>query len=298
MSSRIDCTPISRASPFVLAPDSRPSSPHSTSNLDKFAETVSILSSRLSELDQARRKLGPDHLGSWGGELGRLECTILKGALEQSPWAVNSTGEQRADEEDLFRGIPMNMGQWEEWEEEKSARKEVEKNKKEKKEHSRPQLHKRRKTEESIDLVETKAGEAKEVEKKGEEERSKNSQVSATTKATTTSKASTKKERTLSNVFGASKPSTASPATSKKLGNPLSTPRQTQGSAKSPSFPSLDTLNSAARSPSPDGRDINSRERRESWRSGEQGENEEVLFELGHSQVSLSTLSSSFQSAL
>ncbi|GAA5968795.1 hypothetical protein JCM3765_001268 [Sporobolomyces pararoseus] len=285
---RVDCTPISSSIPHVLAPDSRPSSPHSTLSLEKFTETVSILSARLSELDQTRRKLGPDHLGSWGGGLGRLECTILKGALEKSPWALTSPGEQGVDEEDLLRGIPMNMGQWEEWEQEKLARKQAEK-KKEKKEQSRPQLHKRRKTEESIDLVGEKAREGKEVGKKVEEEKSKNPQIPATTKATTTLNAPMKKDRTLNNVFVTSKPSTSSPALSKKPGNPLSTPRQTQGSAKSPSFPSLDTLNSAARSPSPHESDAKSHDRRESWKSGEGGENEEVLFELGHSQAVLPT---------
>lgn len=176
----------------------------------------------------------------------------------------------------------MNMREWQEWETEKKERKA-----RETFSQVRPQVLERRKTAETFIAGEEKKGDAKQVKEQGKatEEEKVDSRRSTTT--INTVKPAKQKDGKINSSFTASK---SSKSTATKPGHPLSTPRQTPDSAKSRSFPSLDTLNSAARSPSPVGISTTSRGLGESWRSGEGGNEEEVLFEVGYSQVSASTL--------
>ncbi|GAA5911671.1 uncharacterized protein JCM6883_002443 [Sporobolomyces salmoneus] len=237
--------PISRSIPLVLAPSSRPSSPST------FDQSVSLLSARLVELDQARRKSGLDHLASWNAGLARLESTVVKGKLLESPW-TSLPSEGQLNDEELNRGIPINMEQWQEWEDEKKL------------------MNSKR-------AILPQAPQSK--RRKHKEQQHDNELVS------------------LTRAFVTSKPQvTASKSSNSKPRSSISTPRLTPDSKKSASFPSLETINSAGRSPSPLGAlpgHSGGRKRRDSWKSGgnEGGAEEEILFDSGPTQAVLPTSS-------
>jgi len=268
-----DYTPISTR--FLLAPSSRPHSPSTSSS---FSKQVSLLSQRLTALDQERRKLGPNHLTTFMLGLEGLESTILKGEIKgRSPWSHSEQKEEdQSTEEDELQGIPLNMEEWEEWEKKKIERRQAKEIEQEEKE-----------AEVKVD-VKTKAMKRRRT---SEEELSTGIE---TPKSSDNSRRKRSKDKPINAMFSASKQSSTSASNKKPERPPSVTPRASLKS-KSQSFPSLDTLNSAGKSlsadlePKKDGNEKEDSHRRgESWRSGEEGAEEEVLGEVGHgSQVSL-----------
>ncbi|GAA5826120.1 hypothetical protein JCM5353_008391 [Sporobolomyces roseus] len=270
-----DYTPISTR--FLLAPSSRPHSPSTSSS---FSKQVSLLSQRLTALDQERRKLGPNHLTTFMLGLEGLESTILKGEIKgRSPWSHSEQKEEdQSTEEDELQGIPLNMEEWEEWEKKKIERRQAKEIEQEEKE-----------AEVKVD-VKTKAMKRRRT---SEEELSTGIE---TPKSSDNSRRKRSKDKPINAMFSASKQSSTSASNKKPERPPSVTPRASLKS-KSQSFPSLDTLNSAGKSlsadlePKKDGNEKEDSHRRgESWRSGEEGAEEEVLGEVGHgSQMALPT---------
>jgi len=268
-------SPISSRIPHVLAASSRPNSPSTSSS---FKQQASLLSQRLTALDQERRKLGPNHLASFMLGLEGLESAVLKGEVRgNSPWAYREWREDdQSTKEDDLQGVPLNMDEWEEWEKKKIERRQAKETELEQEEEEvqvdvKMKAAKRRRTSEE----ETSTG----IE---------------TPKSSENSSRKRSKDRPINTMFSASKHSTNS-ASSKKPDRTLSVTPRASLKSKSQSFPSLETLNSAGKSLSADldtrkngNEKEDSRRRGESWRSGEEGAQEEVLGEFGFgSQVSL-----------
>ncbi|GAA5933110.1 uncharacterized protein JCM15063_002300 [Sporobolomyces koalae] len=200
--------------------------------------------------------------------LGGLESGVLKGEWGKSPWAHSEAehiDENTKDNEQSHtaRGIPRDMQEWEEWETERKEKKEKAGTEVERISGKArlSKAHKRSRTT-GTDC------ESPMPRTSGETPRSSSISSAANPKI---------KNRTINNIFGASKSSASIPVA--KASPSVSTPRSTS-LAKSASFPSLDTINSAARSPSP-------RSKADNRKYGLNGLDEEILSERGCTQMIL-----------
>ncbi|GAA6026748.1 hypothetical protein JCM8097_005832 [Rhodosporidiobolus ruineniae] len=122
--------PVSPSIPLLLAPSSRPSSPASSSS---FALSSSLLAKRLAQLDSERRRTGLAHVAPASAGAARLLATAVKGewGRRRPPWALQDKQGRQASEEDNdearawreigVEGIPRDMDEWEEWEQRKSS---------------------------------------------------------------------------------------------------------------------------------------------------------------------------------
>ncbi|GAA5937715.1 hypothetical protein JCM1841_002560 [Sporobolomyces salmonicolor] len=298
-------SPISPCVPHVLAHSSRPSSPaHRSPNspASSFSRQAAALAARLAEVDQLRRYTGLPHCREWKLGLAAFESTQCKGKWVESPWALpakrNRTVEEgRMDAEAAtwekmgMKGLPKDMQEWDEWEARKAE--------------YRRTAFQGRKRRRSASPVETSGHGAAEAQiarvRESEEE---NCRAYPSPAMTTTN-------GMLSSFFSASKASVAGCA--KQPPPPSSSPAAPRRPSKDESFPSLTSLNSAGQSASrPSNHSSRPTPRRggeydtastsrlgqseapapaaaeagKRWGSGE-GEDEEVLFEAGCTQMVL-----------